>query len=106
MSAFLRLRSVRQWSEHPPFHKEAVENVEVLIDRPEWERIVLPYKPSLERLGIAMTLRTVDDAQYENRLRQWDYEQVILQKPSMSHSTVSRCHRYWKTSAHTTSSSV
>src|SRR5205823_1240572 len=33
MSAFLRLRSVRQWSEHPPFHKEAVENVEVLIDR-------------------------------------------------------------------------
>jgi microcin C transport system substrate-binding protein len=51
--------------------------VEVLIDRPEWERIVLPYKPSLERLGIAMTLRTVDDAQYENRLRQWDYDMVV-----------------------------
>ena len=26
--------------------------VEMLIDRPEWERIVLSYKPSLERLGI------------------------------------------------------
>ena len=51
--------------------------VEVLIDRPEWERIVLPYKPSLERLGIQMTLRTVDDAQYENRLRQWDYDLVV-----------------------------
>ncbi len=33
MSAFLRLRQVRQWSEHPPFHKEASDNVDVLIDR-------------------------------------------------------------------------
>lgn len=33
MSAFLRLRSVRQWSEHKPFHDEATKNVEVLIDR-------------------------------------------------------------------------
>jgi microcin C transport system substrate-binding protein len=51
--------------------------VEVLIDRPEWERIVLPYKPSLERLGIQMSLRNVDDAQYENRLRQWDYDMIV-----------------------------
>ena len=52
--------------------------VEVLIDRPEWERIVLFYKPSLERLGIEMTLRNVDDAQYENRLRSWDYDMVVM----------------------------
>jgi microcin C transport system substrate-binding protein len=51
--------------------------VEILIDRPEWERIVLPYKPALERLGIQMSLRIVDDAQYENRLRQWDYDLVV-----------------------------
>jgi microcin C transport system substrate-binding protein len=51
--------------------------LEILIDRPEWERIVLPYKPSLERLGIQMSLRVVDDAQYENRLRQWDYDMVV-----------------------------
>jgi microcin C transport system substrate-binding protein len=37
----------------------------------------LPYKPSLERLGIQMSLRVVDDAQYENRLRQWDYDIVV-----------------------------
>jgi microcin C transport system substrate-binding protein len=52
--------------------------VEVLIDRPEWERIVLFYKPSLERLGIQMTLRNVDDAQYENRLRSWDYDMIVV----------------------------
>ena len=51
--------------------------IEILIERPEWERIVLPYKPSLDRLGIQMTLRVVDDAQYENRLRQWDYDMVV-----------------------------
>jgi microcin C transport system substrate-binding protein len=51
--------------------------VEILIQQPEWERIVLPYKPSLERLGIQMSLRIVDDAQYENRLRQWDYDVIV-----------------------------
>jgi len=52
--------------------------VEVLIDQPNWERIVLPYKPALERLGIQMTLRRVDDAQYENRLRSWDYDMIVM----------------------------
>jgi CheY-like chemotaxis protein len=33
MSAFLRLERVRQWSEHPPFQKEATENVDALIKR-------------------------------------------------------------------------
>jgi hypothetical protein len=35
MSAFLRLRQVRPelWSDHPPFRKEAVDNVEKLLDR-------------------------------------------------------------------------
>jgi microcin C transport system substrate-binding protein len=52
-------------------------SVEILIDRPEWERIVLPYKPALERMGIQMSVRIVDDAQYENRLRQWDYDMIV-----------------------------
>jgi microcin C transport system substrate-binding protein len=51
---------------------------EVLIDRPDWERIVLFYKPLVERLGIQMTVRYVDDAQYENRLRSWDYDMIVV----------------------------
>jgi microcin C transport system substrate-binding protein len=50
---------------------------EILIQQPEWERIVLPYKPSLQRLGIQMSLRIVDDAQYENRMRQWDFDMIV-----------------------------
>lgn len=52
--------------------------VEVLIDNPVWERIVLPYKGWLERLGIEITLRRVDDAQYEQRLRNWDYDVIVM----------------------------
>lgn len=33
VSAFLRLRQVRQWSDHPPFQKEAEASVESLLDR-------------------------------------------------------------------------
>jgi microcin C transport system substrate-binding protein len=40
------------------------------------ERVFLFYKPSLERLGITVTIRGVDDAQYENRTRNWDYDVI------------------------------
>jgi microcin C transport system substrate-binding protein len=48
--------------------------VEFLADDPSFERIFLFYKPSLDRLGISVTVRTVDDAQYQNRLRTWDFD--------------------------------
>jgi microcin C transport system substrate-binding protein len=51
--------------------------IEILISQPTFERVVLFYKPSLERLGIEVTVRRVDDAQYENRLRSWDYDMII-----------------------------
>ena len=38
---------------------------------------MLFYKPSLERLGIAAAVRVVDAAQYENRLRQWDFDIIV-----------------------------
>ena len=48
--------------------------VEFLSAGPSFERIFLFYKPSLERLGMTVTVRTVDEAQYENRLRGWDFD--------------------------------
>ena len=48
--------------------------VEFLADDPNFERVFLFYKPSLDRLGITVSVRTVDDAQYENRLRNWDFD--------------------------------
>jgi microcin C transport system substrate-binding protein len=51
--------------------------VEFLADDPSIERFILFYKPSLERLGIGVSVRVVDDAQYTNRLRQWDFDVVV-----------------------------
>ncbi|MBI3433607.1 MAG: ABC transporter substrate-binding protein [Proteobacteria bacterium] len=49
---------------------------EFLVSDPASERYVLFYKPSLERLGLSVSVRSVDDVQYENRLRQWDFDIV------------------------------
>ncbi len=56
-------------------------NIEILTEDPNVERFILFYKPSLERLGISVTVRTVDDPQYENRLRSWDYDIIIASWP-------------------------
>ncbi len=48
--------------------------VEFLTYDPNSERFVLFYKPALERLGITVSVRTVDEAQYINRERNWDYD--------------------------------
>jgi microcin C transport system substrate-binding protein len=54
-------------------------SVEILTQTadPGAERIILFYKPSLERLGIELAVRSVDDIQYENRLRNWDFDIII-----------------------------
>ena len=51
--------------------------VELLVEQPTLERIMLFYKPSLERIGMAVSIRTIDTSQYENRLRQWDFDIVV-----------------------------
>jgi microcin C transport system substrate-binding protein len=54
---------------------------EFLVDDSATQRFVLFYKPSLERLGMNVNVRVVDAAQYENRLRQWDYDVIIASWP-------------------------
>src|SRR6202165_2104278 len=53
--------------------------VEILVQDPSSERIALFYKPSLERIGVTTSIRIVDDAQYENRLRSFDFDVIIDQ---------------------------
>src|SRR6185437_3580156 len=51
--------------------------VELLANAPLFERVFLFYKPSLERLGITVSVRTVDESQYVNRLRTWDFDIIV-----------------------------
>ncbi len=52
--------------------------IEFLGNDPNSERYVLPYAHNLERIGIKMTLRTVDTPQYINRIRERDFDVTTL----------------------------
>jgi microcin C transport system substrate-binding protein len=72
--------------------------LEFLADDPSFERVFLFYKPSLDRLGITVSVRTVDDAQYENRLRSWDFDIISHSWPeSLSPGNEQR--GYWGSQA-------
>jgi microcin C transport system substrate-binding protein len=45
------------------------------------ERILLPFKANLERLGITMNLRNVDPTQFQNRVRDFDFDMVTMRWP-------------------------
>lgn len=49
---------------------------ELLLYRPDNERIAIPFKENLAKAGINMTIRTVDTTQYVNRLRERDFDMV------------------------------
>jgi microcin C transport system substrate-binding protein len=53
-------------------------SVEFICQDPGDERGVLFYKPYLERLGITVTVRTLDSVQYENRLRSFDFDMTTV----------------------------
>lgn len=50
---------------------------EILLNDPQLERVTLPYVESLKRLGIQARVRTVDAAQYANRLHNFDFDMTV-----------------------------
>ncbi|MDB5616986.1 MAG: hypothetical protein JWQ24_1224 [Tardiphaga sp.] len=72
--------------------------LELLGEDPSFERVMLFFKPSLERLGINVSVRTIDPTQYENRLRSWDFDIVVSSWPeSLSPGNEQR--EYWGSQA-------
>ena len=72
--------------------------MEFLLDDPAFEDMNLAYKPSLERLGIAVTIRTVDSAQYANRIRDFDFD-VITSVFAQSLSPGNEQRDFWGSAA-------
>ena len=68
--------------------------VEFLLADPMFERVVAPYKQSLERLGIKVSLRTVDAAQYQNRVDNRDFD-IIVQSFGQSLSPGNEQRDFW-----------
>lgn len=50
---------------------------EVLLVSPLFERVVLPFIKNLKRLGIDARARTVDSAQYQERVNNFDFDMIV-----------------------------
>ena len=50
---------------------------EILLNSADFERVMHPFVQNLKRLGIAATIRTVDTAQYQNRMDEYDFDATI-----------------------------
>ena len=71
---------------------------EFLNDTAEFERIILPFADNLQRIGVKMNLRTVDPAQFQNRLDDFDYDMTVTVIPeSLSPGNEQR--GYWTSTA-------
>lgn len=65
------------WTQTPEGWKNAKGEpltVEILIDSPSFERIVGPYLKNLKAIGIDASMRRVDAAQYERRMKDFDFD--------------------------------
>ncbi|WP_457589926.1 extracellular solute-binding protein [Jiella marina] len=50
---------------------------EIMVQSPEQEKMALAYKRTLDRLGIMVEVRLVDDSQYQARKNAFDYDMII-----------------------------
>jgi microcin C transport system substrate-binding protein len=73
-------------------------SIELLSNNPFFERVFLFYKPSLERLGLTVSVRTVDETQYVNRLRGWDFD-ILIYSWGDSLFPGAELHDYWGSAA-------
>ncbi|WP_144821859.1 extracellular solute-binding protein [Marinobacter piscensis] len=70
---------------------------EILLFQKTFERVVLPFKNNLARLGIDVSVRLVDSNQYVQRVRQFDYD-MITQAIGQSDSPGNEQREYWHSS--------
>jgi len=67
---------------------------EMLLFQKSFERVVLPFRQNLERLGIDVTVRLVDSNQYVQRVRNFDFD-MITQVLPQSDSPGNEQREYW-----------
>lgn len=73
----VKLLTEAGWAQTPQGLRNAAGQpftVEILIDSPSFERIVGPYLKTLKAIGVDATMRRVDAAQYERRMKDFDFD--------------------------------
>lgn len=73
-------------------------DVEILIFENGFERIILPYIANLKRIGINASLRMVDPAQYQRRIKTFDFD-ISIQRYSLRLTPGIEVKSYWGSDA-------
>ncbi|HYD48459.1 MAG TPA: extracellular solute-binding protein, partial [Terriglobales bacterium] len=71
-----------------------VFSFEILLSQPLFERITLPFAKNLERLGIEARVRTVDTAQYQEKVDSHEFD-VVVESFLQSLSPGNEQREYW-----------
>jgi microcin C transport system substrate-binding protein len=71
---------------------------EFLLVQPDFERIVLPFKSALEKLGVKASVRIVDTSQYQRRHDTFDFD-IIVATFAQSESPGNEQREFWGSSA-------
>ncbi len=71
---------------------------EILITSPTFERVMLPFVRNLKRLGIDARIRLVDQTQYINRIRSFDFD-MFMGGWGQSDSPGNEQRAYWSSAA-------
>jgi microcin C transport system substrate-binding protein len=74
--------------------------IEILIFSPSFERIILPYIKNLKAIGVDASLRRVDPAQYERRVKAFDFD-IVTQRYSMRLTPGVELKNFWGSAAAT-----
>ena len=77
---------------------------EILLRSPAFERIVLPFRDNLEKLGINVIVRTIDSAEYQKKIETFDFD-MIVQTFSQSLSPGNEQRSFWGSDAADTNGS-
>jgi len=73
-------------------------DIEFLIDDPVTERIISPYAGRLTDLGVKASLRRIDPAQEQERLRRYDFD-IVTQRYSLQPTPGPEVRAYWNSEA-------
>jgi microcin C transport system substrate-binding protein len=81
-----------------------VFEIEFIILSPTWERVVAPYVKNLVLLGIDATIRRIDPAQFEERIKTFDFD-IVTQRYVIGTTPGAELRNYWSSDAANTQGS-
>ena len=73
-------------------------SLEFLFEEPSMLRVIGPFEKNLKLLGLDVTSRQVDAAQYENRRKAYEFD-ILIQRYSMSLTPGLELKNYWGSEA-------